>query len=51
LQEFAGVNMQLVTKPMSRRERERKVIAACAGAISRAPDAGARAIFERSRRI
>ena len=56
-QEFAGEEMRLVRKPMRKRERVQKIkeaqegIAACEGAIDRAPDEAGRQMFDRSRRI
>lgn len=57
LGEFAGDDWRIVRKPMPKRERARKLreaqegFAACADAIGRAPDDGARRMFERSQRI
>ena len=57
LQEFAGHGWHLIRRPMPKRERLRRIkeaeegLAACAGAITRAPDDSARAVFERSQRI
>jgi hypothetical protein len=57
LGEFAGDDWRIVRKPMPKRERARKVreaeegFAACAGAISGAPNDTDLAMFERGQRI